>query len=47
MFIASAKIIKNNLKGAKMTYNRSNAWAIVHAFCPEMTPNACFIHEGK
>jgi hypothetical protein len=42
MFFAPAKLIENNLKGVKIGQNRSKAWAIVRAFWPKMTQNACF-----
>jgi hypothetical protein len=45
MFFAPAKIIENNLKGVKMSQNRSKPWAIVHAFWPKMIQDGCFLHQ--
>jgi hypothetical protein len=47
MFLAPAKIIEINLKGVKMTQNRSKPLAIVHAFWSKMVKNACFLHQQK
>jgi hypothetical protein len=47
MFFEPAKIMGNNLKGVKMTQNRSKPWAIVHAFWPKITGSACFLHHQK
>jgi hypothetical protein len=47
MFFAPFKLIENNLKGVKMSQNRSKQWAIVHAFWSKITPNACFLQKQK
>jgi hypothetical protein len=36
--------MENDLKGVKMTQNRSKPWAIVHAFWPKMVKNPGFLH---
>jgi hypothetical protein len=45
MFFAPAIIIENNLKGVKISQNRTKAGAIVHAFWPRLAKNASFLHQ--
>jgi hypothetical protein len=47
MFFASGKIIENNLKGVKMSQNRSKTWVIVHSFCLKVAKEACLLHLLK